>query len=86
MAAPREEVKETNEAEETMKENDADERFEKPATNEHVARGVVRLLYQVSKKFQEKFEKNSGTNIRTDRKLLKEIDEKKQAQGQKLGV
>lgn len=86
MAAPREEAKETNEAEETMKENDADERVEKPATNEHVARGVVRLLYQVSKTFQEKFEKNSRANRRTDRKLLKEIDEKKQAQGQKLGV
>lgn len=85
MAAPREEAKETNEAEETMKENDADERVEKPATNEHVARGVVRLLYQVSKTFQEKFEKNSRANRRTDRKLLKEIDEKKQAQGQKFG-
>lgn len=86
MAAPREEAKETNEAEEMMKENDADERVEKPATNEHVARGVVRLLYQVSKTFQEKFEKNSRANRRTDRKLLKEIDEKKQAQGQKLDV
>lgn len=40
----------------------------------------------MSKTFQEKFEKNSRANRRTDRKLLKEIDEKKQAQGQKFGV
>lgn len=56
----------------------------KPATNEYVARGVIRLLYQVSKTFQDKLETKSGANRRTDRKILKEIDEKKQAQGQKI--
>ncbi len=86
MAETREEKEEkkTNE-EETRKQNDANDRVEKPVTNEYVARGVIRLLYQVSRTFQDKFEKKAGTNRRTDRKLLKEIDEKKQAQGQKIG-
>lgn len=86
MAAPtaEKEEKKTKEGE-TRTENDANDRVEKPVINEYVARGVIRLLYQVSRTFQDKFEKNSGTNRRTDRKLLKEIDEKKQAQGQKIG-
>ena len=68
-----------------FQENVVKEETLKPATNDYIARGVIRLLYQVSKTFQDKFEKNSGADRRTDRKLLKEIDEKKQAQGQKLG-
>ncbi|MBR3919646.1 MAG: hypothetical protein IKJ59_13100 [Clostridia bacterium] len=78
------EEKKTKEGE-TRTENDTNDRVEKPVINEYVTRGVIRLLYQVSRTFQDEFEKNSGANKRTDRKMLKEIDEKKQAQGQKFG-
>lgn len=75
----------TEEKEETKTETAANDRVEKPATNDYVARGVIRLFYQVTRIFQDKLETKSGENRRTDRKMLKEIDEKKQAQGQKFG-
>lgn len=78
-------AKETTETEETRKESVINEEVEKPATNEYVSRGVIRLFYQISKMFQDKFENKSEENRRIDRKLLKVIDEKKQAQGQKRG-
>ena len=82
-----EESKEERPSEEKApnKENVVKEETVKPVTNDYIARGVIRLLYQVSRTFQDEFEKISRANRRTDRKILKEIDKKKQAQGQKFG-
>lgn len=79
------EAVEVDEAKEAKEENVFHEETVKPVTNDYIARGVTRLLYQVSRIFQDKFDKKSGSSRRADRKLLKEIDEKKLAQGQKIG-